>query len=35
MCISICGDGITVGDEHCDDGNNIRYDGCYDCNFEC
>lgn len=37
-CTAICGDGFIVGSEiasnKCDDGNNIRYDGCYQCNVE-
>lgn len=31
-CETICGDGIHVeGFEICDDGNNVRQDGCYEC----
>ncbi|CAD8201482.1 unnamed protein product [Paramecium pentaurelia] len=36
ICVPICGDGIVVeGFEQCDDGNNIQYDGCYECQFSC
>lgn len=31
----ICGDGLVVDLEECDDGNNLPYDGCYNCKFEC
>ncbi|CAD8158129.1 unnamed protein product [Paramecium octaurelia] len=35
-CLSICGDNIiTPPFEQCDDGNNIPYDGCYDCQLQC
>ncbi|CAK85064.1 unnamed protein product, partial (macronuclear) [Paramecium tetraurelia] len=34
-CPDICGDGITSGLEECDDGNNIQFDGCYDCKLDC
>ncbi|CAD8060857.1 unnamed protein product [Paramecium primaurelia] len=35
-CIPICGDGIIIeGLEICDDGNDIKYDGCYDCQYSC
>ncbi|CAK82763.1 unnamed protein product (macronuclear) [Paramecium tetraurelia] len=34
-CIPICGDGIITGLEECDDGNQIRFDGCYQCQFSC
>ena len=39
-CLEICGDGLFIGSEACDDGNQIDDDGC-DCqmiddvNFEC
>ncbi|CAD8196437.1 unnamed protein product [Paramecium octaurelia] len=35
VCISICGDGYPVGKELCDDGNNIEFDGCYQCSYSC
>ncbi|CAD8206369.1 unnamed protein product [Paramecium octaurelia] len=36
ICINICGDGIiTQGYEECDDGNNIEFDGCHNCEFSC
>ncbi|CAD8091667.1 unnamed protein product [Paramecium primaurelia] len=35
VCISNCGDGYAVGNEQCDDGNNIKFDGCYQCTFQC
>ncbi|CAD8130676.1 unnamed protein product [Paramecium sonneborni] len=34
-CISICGDNKLQANEDCDDGNDIAYDGCYKCKFEC
>ncbi|CAK80827.1 unnamed protein product, partial (macronuclear) [Paramecium tetraurelia] len=35
-CIPICGDGIVVeGLEICDDGNDIQYDGCHNCQYSC
>lgn len=27
-CYSKCGDGIKTKEEECDDGNNLKYDGC-------
>ena len=39
-CLEICGDGLLIGSEACDDGNQVNDDGC-DCskidddNFEC
>ncbi|CAD8077162.1 unnamed protein product [Paramecium primaurelia] len=35
QCQSICGDKIIGGDEQCDDGNLIQYDGCYNCKYQC
>ncbi|CAD8170741.1 unnamed protein product [Paramecium octaurelia] len=34
-CNSVCGDQIVALDEVCDDGNELRYDGCFQCNFQC
>ncbi|CAD8207961.1 unnamed protein product [Paramecium octaurelia] len=35
-CIPICGDGNVVeGLEICDDGNDIPYDGCHNCQYSC
>ncbi|CAK90081.1 unnamed protein product, partial (macronuclear) [Paramecium tetraurelia] len=34
-CISICGDKLVLGLEECDDGNQLPYDGCYECKFQC
>ncbi|CAD8185933.1 unnamed protein product [Paramecium pentaurelia] len=36
-CYSICGDGLIVqySSEQCDDGNQIKNDGCFDCQLEC
>ncbi|CAK74991.1 unnamed protein product (macronuclear) [Paramecium tetraurelia] len=34
-CQPFCGDTFVVGSEQCDDGNDVRYDGCYECFFEC
>ncbi|CAD8119899.1 unnamed protein product [Paramecium sonneborni] len=33
QCQSICGDGIIVGKEYCDDGNQVEFDGCYNCEY--
>ncbi|CAD8166565.1 unnamed protein product [Paramecium octaurelia] len=36
ICQPICGDKIVItGLEECDDGNEIKYDGCYECQFQC
>ncbi|CAD8095617.1 unnamed protein product [Paramecium sonneborni] len=36
LCLPVCGDGlITIGYEECDDMNDIPYDGCYYCNYQC
>ncbi|CAD8060723.1 unnamed protein product [Paramecium primaurelia] len=35
-CQPICGDKIVIyGFEECDDGNDIQYDGCFQCQFQC
>lgn len=34
-CLPICGDNLIVSLESCDDGNDERHDGCYECNIEC
>ncbi|CAD8074332.1 unnamed protein product [Paramecium sonneborni] len=35
-CKSICGDGIIISEyEQCDDGNQIEFDGCYQCKYSC
>ncbi|CAD8068142.1 unnamed protein product [Paramecium sonneborni] len=35
-CIPICGDGILIPEfEECDDNNQIKYDGCYECKYQC
>ncbi|CAK74085.1 unnamed protein product (macronuclear) [Paramecium tetraurelia] len=34
-CIPICGDKLVIGNEECDDGNQIPYDGCFECNYQC
>ncbi|CAK69158.1 unnamed protein product (macronuclear) [Paramecium tetraurelia] len=34
-CNSVCGDQIVALDEVCDDGNEFRYDGCFQCKFQC
>ncbi|CAD8130867.1 unnamed protein product [Paramecium sonneborni] len=34
-CLPLCGDGIVVGNEQCEDLNNTPYDGCYDCKYQC
>ncbi|CAD8104073.1 unnamed protein product [Paramecium primaurelia] len=35
QCISLCGDGYLSHYEQCDDANNIPYDGCFQCFFQC
>ncbi|CAD8190851.1 unnamed protein product [Paramecium octaurelia] len=35
LCLSFCGDGYLSHFEQCDDANNIPYDGCYECKFQC
>ncbi|CAD8129277.1 unnamed protein product [Paramecium sonneborni] len=34
-CNSVCGDKILASDEVCDDGNELRYDGCFQCQHQC
>ncbi|CAD8070510.1 unnamed protein product [Paramecium sonneborni] len=34
-CIENCGDTIISKNEDCDDGNDIQYDGCYQCKYQC
>ncbi|CAD8079972.1 unnamed protein product [Paramecium sonneborni] len=35
-CQPFCGDGIVINNfENCDDGNDIQFDGCYNCEFQC
>ncbi|CAD8046542.1 unnamed protein product [Paramecium primaurelia] len=34
-CQTKCGDKIVNGQEYCDDGNDIEYDGCYNCEYSC
>lgn len=35
FCWEICGDRLRVGIEECDDGNDVPYDGCFDCKTQC
>ncbi|CAD8153745.1 unnamed protein product [Paramecium octaurelia] len=35
LCQSICGDGLKVPEEDCDDGNLIPFDGCHGCKYSC
>ncbi|CAD8121073.1 unnamed protein product [Paramecium sonneborni] len=35
ICQSKCGDNIVTVEEDCDDGNNIQFDGCFNCQFSC
>ncbi|CAD8098543.1 unnamed protein product [Paramecium sonneborni] len=35
LCYEICGDGLIIGKEECDDMNNIKEDGCFNCQFQC
>ncbi|CAD8069619.1 unnamed protein product [Paramecium sonneborni] len=34
-CYSICGDGFIYQKEQCDDGNDIKFDGCHNCQYSC
>ncbi|CAD8104463.1 unnamed protein product [Paramecium primaurelia] len=34
-CYSICGDNIVASNEECEDGNEFKYDGCYNCKYQC
>ncbi|CAD8207704.1 unnamed protein product [Paramecium octaurelia] len=34
-CHSICGDQIITKEEDCDDGNPIKFDGCFQCKYSC
>ncbi|CAD8103311.1 unnamed protein product [Paramecium primaurelia] len=34
-CNTICGDNILASNEICDDGNNIEFDGCFQCQYQC
>ncbi|CAD8183516.1 unnamed protein product [Paramecium octaurelia] len=34
-CLPLCGDGIVAGNEQCDDENDVPFDGCYECKFQC
>ncbi|CAK66664.1 unnamed protein product (macronuclear) [Paramecium tetraurelia] len=34
-CTTKCGDEIVQGKEQCDDGNFDKYDGCYNCQYQC
>ncbi|CAD8089222.1 unnamed protein product [Paramecium primaurelia] len=35
QCQSICGDSIITVTEEYDDGNNIQFDGCFNCQYSC
>lgn len=36
VCLPICGDSIvTLEFEQCDDGNDIPFDGCHECQYSC
>ncbi|CAK72853.1 unnamed protein product (macronuclear) [Paramecium tetraurelia] len=35
VCTTKCGDGYAVGNEQCDDGNDLQFDGCYLCSYQC
>ncbi|CAD8084492.1 unnamed protein product [Paramecium primaurelia] len=35
LCYEICGDGLIIGKEECDDMNKIQEDGCFYCKFQC
>ncbi|CAD8178245.1 unnamed protein product [Paramecium octaurelia] len=35
LCYEICGDGIIIGQEECEDMNDIQQDGCFNCRFQC
>ncbi|CAD8213224.1 unnamed protein product [Paramecium octaurelia] len=34
-CLSVCGDQIVTKEEECDDGNTIKFDGCFLCKYSC
>ncbi|CAK70803.1 unnamed protein product (macronuclear) [Paramecium tetraurelia] len=34
-CQSVCGDQIVTKEEDCDDGNTIKFDGCFQCKYSC
>jgi MYXO-CTERM domain-containing protein len=34
VCARLCGDGVVLADEECDDGNLAREDGCSHCQVE-
>ncbi|CAD8214267.1 unnamed protein product [Paramecium octaurelia] len=34
-CTPVCGDNLITVEEYCDDGNNLSYDGCSLCQFQC
>ncbi|CAD8213911.1 unnamed protein product [Paramecium octaurelia] len=34
-CLSVCGDQIVTKEEDCDDGNTIKFDGCFQCKYSC
>ncbi|CAD8182793.1 unnamed protein product [Paramecium octaurelia] len=35
QCIGTCGDLVVQDSEDCDDGNDIEFDGCFDCRYSC
>ncbi|CAK82971.1 unnamed protein product (macronuclear) [Paramecium tetraurelia] len=35
QCQPVCGDGVVIGDEQCDDGNDLGEDGCFECYYQC
>ncbi|CAD8193538.1 unnamed protein product [Paramecium octaurelia] len=34
-CYSVCGDNLVASNEDCEDGNEFKYDGCYNCKYQC
>ena len=32
-CPDICGDGYITGLEECEDGNDVPFDGCFQCKY--
>ncbi|CAD8132519.1 unnamed protein product [Paramecium octaurelia] len=34
-CLSVCGDQVVTKEEDCDDGNMIKFDGCFQCKYSC
>ncbi|CAD8169247.1 unnamed protein product [Paramecium pentaurelia] len=35
ICVPLCGDKYITANEECDDGNDLPFDGCHQCQFSC